>query len=124
MENVQYWLMPPYCPVEGKGSLPVKYPRTSLEHCPKNARCKSPFLQGPFMSLLNMVLQEAAFEVLCVWFFFFSPPPFIFLAYDRLLNVECTWWSRLYIRGRPDALNEYFFTKNKFGLYGVVIVFN
>lgn len=65
--------MPPYCPVEGKGSLPVKYPRTSLEHCPKKARRKSPFLQGPFMSLLNMVLQEAAFEVLCVWGFFFFP---------------------------------------------------
>lgn len=104
MENFLYWLMPSYCSVEGKGSSPVKCARTSLYCCPKKKACyKSSLLQGPFMSLLNMVREEATLKVLCIFFL----PPFIFLvwAYDRFLNVERTWWGKLYIHSRPDVLN-------------------
>ena len=31
-----------------KGSLHVKYTRTSLQYCPRNVRCKSSLLQGCF----------------------------------------------------------------------------
>lgn len=36
---------------------------------------------------------------------FSSPLIFLVWAYDRLLNVECTWWGKLYSHGRPDVLN-------------------
>lgn len=52
-----------------------------------------------------MALPEATLEVFC----FLSPPPFRFLADDRRSTVDGTWWSRLYVRGRPDVSNSYFY---------------